>query len=310
MVELARRIAHSSSFQRFITVVILLVGVIVGIETSPAALARYGDLLHALDKLILGIFVVEIAIKMAAEGSTPWRYFRDPFNAFDFTIVAVTLLPFGGQYVTVLRLLRLLRVLRLVHALPQLQILVSALLKSIPSMGYVGMFLGLLFYVYGVAGVFLFGQNDPAHFGSLGSAMLSLFTVVTLEGWADLMYAQMHGCDVALGGALCPSPQPQPVAGPVYFISFILFGTMIVLNLFIGVIMNSMQEAAVETERAEEDKRLLALRQEKPTVEHELFELRRMAQELAERALHVQKHAAQALKAEPQPSARPVEEPA
>lgn len=282
MTEIARRIADSSLFQRFVIAVIVLAGVVVGIETSPAAAARYGELLQGVDRVILVVFVAEIGIKLAAEGRRPWRYFRDPFNVFDFAIVAVTLLPFGGQYVTVLRLLRLLRVLRLVHVLPRLQILVSALLKSIPSMAYVGLFLALLFYVYGVAGVFLFGRDDPEHFGDLGTAMLSLLTVVTLEGWVDLMDLQIQGCDPA--SLLCRTPDPQPIAGPFYFITFILFGTMIVLNLFIGVIMNSMQEAAIETEQAEERRRRLIAGSTAPTLEHELFELARAASELAERA--------------------------
>ena len=288
MVQLARGIAEASWFHYFITGVIVLAGALVGIETSPAMVERYGATLHLFDKLILGIFVLEIVIKLAAEGRTPWRYFRDPFNCFDFAIVAVSLLPLGAQYITVLRLLRLLRVLRLVHALPRLQILVSALLKSIPSMGYVAVFLGLLFYVYGVAGVFLFGQNDPARFGSLGTAMLSLFTVVTLEGWAELMYFQLHGCEALAEGtaavALCKSPQAHPVAAPAYFITFILFGTMIVLNLFIGVIMNSMQEAAVETARAEQLKAHARGGSEAPSLQESLAQLAREAEALAERA--------------------------
>jgi voltage-gated sodium channel len=288
MSQLARGVAESAWFHYVITAVIVLAGVLVGLETSPALVERYGPTLHLLDGVILGIFVVELAIKLVAEGRAPWRYFRDPFNCFDFAIVAVSLLPLGAQYVTVLRLLRLLRVLRLVHALPRLQILVSALLKSIPSMGYVGAFLGLLFYVYGVAGVFLFGQNDPARFGSLGTAMLSLFTVVTLEGWAELMYFQMHGCEAlaegAAAAALCKDSQPQPFAAPFYFITFILFGTMIVLNLFIGVIMNSMQEAAVETARAEELKAQTRGGSAPPSLEQALAELAREAEALAERA--------------------------
>jgi voltage-gated sodium channel len=290
MTELARRLAHSATFQNFITLVIILAGILVGIETSPGAVALYGDWLHTLDRIVLCVFVAEICIKLAAEGNKPWRYFRDPFNVFDFTVVVVTLLPFGGQYVTVLRLLRLLRVLRLVHALPRLQILVSALLKSIPSMAYVGVFLGLLFYVYGVAGVFLFGKNDPAHFGSLAVAMLTLFTVVTLEGWAELMYTQMYGCDPGTDAAtalLCRAPEAHPGSAPLYFVSFVLFGTMIVLNLFIGVIMNSMQEAAVETERAEQTKRQLKGTGQ-PSFEHELNELHRAAQHIAERVKHMQ----------------------
>jgi voltage-gated sodium channel len=288
MVQLARSVAEATWFHYFITGVIVFAGALVGIETSPALVQSYGGALHALDRVILAIFVIEIVIKLAAEGRTPWRYFRDPFNCFDFAIVAVSLLPLGAQYVTVLRLLRLLRVLRLVHALPRLQILVSALLKSIPSMGYVAVFLGLLFYVYGVAGVFLFGQNDPARFGTLGTAMLSLFTVVTLEGWADLMYFQLYGCEALAEGAaavaLCKSSQAQPVAAPLYFITFILFGTMIVLNLFIGVIMNSMQEAAIETARAEQKKAQARSGSATPSLEQALAELAREAEALAERA--------------------------
>jgi voltage-gated sodium channel len=288
MVQLARNVAEATWFHYFITGVIVFAGALVGIETSPALVQSHGGALHVLDRVILAVFVIEIVIKLAAEGGTPWRYFRDPFNCFDFAIVAVSLLPLGAQYITVLRLLRLLRVLRLVHALPRLQILVSALLKSIPSMGYVGMFLGLLFYVYGVAGVFLFGQNDPARFGTLGTAMLSLFTVVTLEGWAELMYFQLHGCEALAEGAaalaLCKSSQAQPVAAPLYFITFILFGTMIVLNLFIGVIMNSMQEAAIETARAEQKRAQARTGSAARSLEQALAELAREAEALAERA--------------------------
>ncbi|HYJ07499.1 MAG TPA: ion transporter, partial [Polyangiaceae bacterium] len=288
MSQLARSIAGANWFHYFITGVIVLAGALVGVETSPAMVASYGGALHVLDRVVLAIFVVEIVIKLAAEGNAPWRYFRDPFNCFDFAIVAVSLLPLGAQYVTVLRLLRLLRVLRLVHALPRLQILVSALLKSIPSMGYVAAFLGLLFYVYGVAGVFLFGQNDPARFGTLGTAMLSLFTVVTLEGWAELMYFQLHGCEALAEGAtamaLCKSSQAHPVAAPLYFITFILFGTMIVLNLFIGVIMNSMQEAAIETARAEQLKAHAKSGSDAPSLQESLTQLAHEAEALAERA--------------------------
>jgi voltage-gated sodium channel len=287
MSQLARGVAESAWFHYFITGVIVLAGALVGVETSPHMVEQHGATLHFLDRVILGIFVLEIAIKLAAEGRAPWRYFRDPFNCFDFGIVAVSLLPLGAQYLTVLRLLRLLRVLRLVHALPRLQILVSALLKSIPSMGYVAVFLGLLFYVYGVAGVFLFGQNDPGRFGSLGTAMLSLFTVVTLEGWAELMYFQLYGCEALAEGAAavaaCKSSHAHPVAAPLYFITFILFGTMIVLNLFIGVIMNSMQEAAVETARAEQLKTHARSGTQLPNLQQSLTQLAHEAEALAER---------------------------
>jgi voltage-gated sodium channel len=249
-----KTLAEHRASQSFILGVILIAGALVGIETYPAAVARYGALLHLLDQIVLFVFVAEAVIKIAAEGRAPWRYFRDPWNCFDFAIVVACFLPFQGQAVTVLRLLRLLRVLRLVHALPRLQVLVSALLKSVPSMGYVSLFLGLLFYVYAVAGVFLFGHNDPVHFRSLERAFLALFQIVTLEGWVDVLYTNMYGCDGYGYGAEsllpCTAPAARPVASILYFVSFILLGTMIILNLFIGVIMKSMEEAQEETDRS------------------------------------------------------------
>lgn len=238
MVAFLRNIADSLHFQRFILGVILLAAVLIGIETDPEIRSRHGSLLEALDRLVLWIFIAEIGIKLGARGARWWEYFRDPWNVFDFGIVAVCFLPLQAHFAAVLRLVRVLRVLRLVSALPRLQILVGALLKSIPSMGYVASLLLLHFYIYAVLGVSMFGRHDPDHFGSLGRAMLTLFQIVTLEGWADIMHTQLD----APG-----STQAWPV---LYFISFILLGTMIILNLLIGVIMTGMQEAQSETEDA------------------------------------------------------------
>jgi voltage-gated sodium channel len=249
MQDFARRLVGSSRFQHFITGVILFAAVLVGLETNSELMAHHGATLHALDKLILAIFTAEIALKMLAEAPAVHRYFREPWNVFDFLIVASALLPFDAEYLTVLRLLRLLRVLRLIHALPRLQIIVGALLKSIPSMGYVSLLLFLVFYVYGVAAVFLFGQNDPFRFGSLSLALVTLFTVATGEDWSTTLYTQMYGCTShGYDGRqeLCTAPSAHPVLAPIFFISFILLGTMIILNLFIGVIMKGMEEAELE----------------------------------------------------------------
>ncbi|MBN8220479.1 MAG: ion transporter [Spirochaetes bacterium] len=246
--QICQQIAHSRSFQTFITVVIILASILVGVETYPTMEERYGRLLHILDIAIIAIFTAEVIIKILAEGAKPWDYFRDAWNIFDFIIVTACFLPFDNQYITVLRLIRLLRVLRLLRALPKLQILVGALFKSIPSMGYVALLMGLLFYVFAIAGVLLFGKNDPLHFGTLGSSLLSLFQTVTLEGWVELLNIQLHGCN-KVGyepfKTLCTQPQQIAIA-PVFFISFILIGTFILLNLFIGVILTGMEEARNE----------------------------------------------------------------
>ncbi|MGH1348109.1 MAG: ion transporter [Nannocystales bacterium] len=251
MVEILRKVSNASWFTQFITGVILLAGVIVGLETYPGIVEEWGGALHGANLLILIIFTIEVAVKMGAEGSKPWRYFRDPWNIFDFLIVVAAYLPIDAQFITVLRLARVLRVLKLVRALPKLQIIVSALLKSIPSMGYVSLLLLLLFYLFAVTGTFLFGENDPVHFRNLQLSMLTLFRVVTLEDWTDVMYIQMYGCEgYGYGGMehLCTKSAAHPVFGAGFFVTFVLIGTMIVLNLFVGVIMSGMEEAQREQE--------------------------------------------------------------
>jgi voltage-gated sodium channel len=212
---------------------------------------------------------------------------------FDVLIVVAVFLPIGSQYATVLRLARLLRVLRLIHAVPRLQILVTALLRSIPSMGYVSLLLLLVFYVYAVAGVFLFGANDPFRFGSLPIAFVTLFQVATAEDWSTTLYTQMYGCNQhGYDGReqLCLHPQAQPIAAPLYFISFILIGTMVILNLFIGVIMNSMTEAEAESDEYREREQ----RKQGDTshsLTHELLEMEKQLHALQVRLRALSRHA-------------------
>lgn len=261
MVELSKKIVDAKWFQIFIILVIVSAGVVVGLETYPGLMESSGTLLHLLDNIILWIFVLEIVLKIVAKGNKPWEFFYDGWNVFDFIIVAVCFMPIGGAYIAVLRLARILRVFRLVSAMPKLQLLVGALLKSIPSMSYVGILLFLLFYIYAVLGTFMFGQNDPIHFGSLQVSMMTLFKTITLEGWIDFMNIQFYGSDI-YGYEQFPNtvrvPSAHPIAAPVYFLSFILLGTMIMLNLFIGVIINGMEE----THKEEEVKELARIRHE------------------------------------------------
>lgn len=288
------RIVDSDLFQNSILIVIVLAAVLIGLETSQTLVAAHGDLLHALDAVILWIFVAEAALKIGAHGPRWYRYFADPWNIFDFLIVVVCFLPIGGQYAAVLRLVRVLRVLRLITAVPRLQLLVSSLLKSIPSLVYVGLLLGLLFYVYAVVGVFMFRDNDPVHFADLPTALLSLYRVVTLEDWTDVMYIQIYGSDAypgydSLAGLHLPRvSEAMPLLGAAYFISFVMLGTMIMLNLFIGVIINSMDEAQAEREAA--DRRLhlerdgqISAGDEVRLIEEELAVLARRMKELHKR---------------------------
>ncbi len=253
-----RALADDERFSQFVTAVIVLAGIVVGVETYPSMIERHGHVLHFLNTAIVWIFVAECLIKIAANSPHPWNYFRDPWNIFDFIIVVVALLPFDSEAVALLRLLRLLRVLRLVRALPGLQVLVGALLKSIPSMGYVAVLLGMLFYVYAVAAVLFFGHNDPRHFEDIPVAMLTLFGCVTGEAWVDVMYTNMYGCaNYGYDGieALCTNSKAQPLLAALFFCSFMMVGAMVMLNLFIGVITNGMEETRAENAELEREAR-------------------------------------------------------
>jgi voltage-gated sodium channel len=255
MSSTCKSIVKSKIFQRLILVTILLAGVVVGVQTYKAFAREHAIVLNTLDSFILGIFVIEAVIKILAEGNRPQNYFRNPWNIFDFIIVVACLLGpvihLGADFLPVLRLARILRVLRLVSAIPKLQLLVSCLLRSLPSMFYVSILLFLLFYIYGTMAVFLFAENDPIHFRNLQTSILSLFRVVTLEDWTDVMYINMYGSenygyssnDLA---KWTPISSSSPLGAAIFFVSFVLIGTMIVLNLVIGVIMNSMDESNAE----------------------------------------------------------------
>jgi len=273
-------------FQRSILIVILIAAVVVGMETYPAMVARWGGVLHTLDRIIIGIFVVEALMKMGAHGRRPWRYFRDPWNCFDFTIVVLCLIPAIGPYAAIARLARVLRALRLITTIPKLQIIVNSLLKGLPSMGYVGLLLLLLFYVYAVLGVFLFRDNDPLHFADLQTALITMFRVVTLEDWTDVLYIQMYGSQNYVGydamnfTGLEATSAAQPVAAVLFFVSFVLLGTIVILNLVIGVIISSMEEAQHEREQnllrsAREQGVALTAVDEIRLLEHELENFRK-----------------------------------
>jgi voltage-gated sodium channel len=241
--ETTKRIADASWFQRLVILTILIAGVLAGIETDATMVASHGPVLRALDAIVLGIFIVEAILKLTARYPRPWDYFRDGWNVFDFAVIVLCLLPMDSQFAVVLRLGRTLRLLRLVSALPKLQLLVGALIKSFSSMGYVSLLLGIMFYIYAIAGVHLFGGHDKEHFGSLSRAFLTLFQTITLDDWKFLFVS-------AQGSA--------PAVAAVYFISFILLGTMIMLNLFIGIIMNSMEEMHAELDEYNEARRSVA----------------------------------------------------
>lgn len=257
MKTIIARIVQSKIFEYSILGVIIVAGVLVGLQTNPTIVNKYGWLIDFFDHLIVWIFVVELIFKMIAEKRSPWDYFRDPWNIFDFLIVMAFFLPIQNHYVMVLRLLRIFRILRLIRVLPKLQVIVNAMLASLPSMIYILLLLFLVFYIYGVLATFFFSSNDPVHFGSLSISILSLFRIVTFEDWTDIMYVNMYGCDNYVTGNpypadLCTNPSASPLLGALFFVSFALIGAMIFLNLFIGIITTSIDEYQHKTMKEEE----------------------------------------------------------
>lgn len=224
-------IASSQRFHRLILVLILANAVLMGIETSVALMERHGGLLLTLNAVVQSIFVLEIAVRLAAHGRRPLAFFRDAWNAFDFAVVALSLLPMSGPLTNLARLARVLRAARLVSSLPDLRLIIGTMLRSIPSMGHVLSLLGLLMYVYGVIGVHLFGNIDPGHWGSLPRAASTLFQILTLEGWVEILAASQAG---------------HPAAW-LFYASFIVIAVFVVINLFIAVVINNLET----TRRAE-----------------------------------------------------------
>lgn len=257
-----KKIAESKPFKRFILLLIILASALVGLETYENIAQQYEWLFIFTDEIVLFFFSIEIIIKIVAEGKRPMRYFTDAWNVFDFLIVASCFIPFASNFAAIFRLVRILRVLRLISALPKLQLLVTALLRSIPSMIYVVFMMAILFYIYAIMGTILFKKNDPLHFGSLEQTSLSLFTAITLEDWPDLMYTQIYGSDkfgyndpdimqVVEKNNIQVEPQASPIAGVLYFTSFILVGAMVVINMFVGVILNGIDEVKTDLEKKE-----------------------------------------------------------
>ena len=229
-VGVAQRVAAAAWFHWGVVGVIGVNALVIGLDTSAFLAERYGAWFKAANQLFLGIFVVEAIVKLIAQWPRPQRYFKDGWNVFDFAIIVVSLLPSTGELATLARLARLLRVLRLVSALPELRLIVTTLVRSIPSMFNVVCLMSVIFYIYAVAGYHLFHDIDPTHWRTLGIAALTLFRVVTLEDWTDVMYAAMAHHWWAWA----------------YFVSFVVVGTFVVINLFIAVVLNNLDEAKAQ----------------------------------------------------------------
>ncbi|ESW62374.1 MAG: voltage-gated sodium channel [Rhodobacter sp. CACIA14H1] len=218
-------VLESTKFNNLILGVILFNAILMGMETSDIIMAHASGAVHVLDKICLVIFVVELLAKLFTYGL---RFFRSGWNVFDMIIIGIALLP-DSQGLSVLRGLRVLRVLRVVSIAPSLRRVVEGLLKALPGMASVFLLMGILFYIAAVMATQLYGDEFPDRFGDLAGSALTLFQVMTMEGWAD--------------GVVRPVMEIHPYAW-LFFIPFIFATSFAVMNLLVGLIVNSMQEVA------------------------------------------------------------------
>lgn len=234
-----RRFFASTFWERTIIILIVMNAAAMGLETSPTIVAMTGGVLRTIDNVVITIFTIEIALRIIAYGRNFWR---DGWSLFDFTIVAIALIPTTGGF-AVLRSLRIIRALRLISTVKSMRRVMGGMLAAIPGMGAVVALLALIFYVGAVMATKLYGQDYPDNFGTLGDSFFSLFQVMTLEGWAD--------------NFVIPVMEKHPYAW-IFFIIFMLVTSFTVLNLFIGIIVDAMQreqQAEVEADRVREEAR-------------------------------------------------------
>jgi voltage-gated sodium channel len=232
--ERAAQIVASPRFQAAVVAVIGFNALILGLETYDAVDEEIGGLLRVANGVCLGLFVVELAIRIAAYGSRPQRFFADGWNVFDFVVIGAAFVPGLRENATVLRLVRLLRVVRIIGVLPDVRILLRGMVRSLPPIASMGALAVLLIYLYGMVGWLLFGAEDPEQWGDLGQAMLSLFVMLTLEDWPSYLRAGM---------------EIHPWSW-IYFVSYVLVAGFLLINVLIGIVINAMESARREERSA------------------------------------------------------------
>jgi voltage-gated sodium channel len=253
------RLVDSAAFTGVVLTVIVANAVVLGLQTYDGLVREHGRLLDVLNDAFLAFFVVELALRLAAYGRRPQDFFRNGWNVFDFVVVAAAFVPGLRENTTLLRLARLVRVVRVVRLLPDLRVLVLAIARSLPPLVSMIVLTTLILFFYGMVGWILFADQDPQAWGDIGQAMLTLFVMLTLENFPATLE---RGMDIHTWSW-------------VYFVSFVLVAALIVLNVLIGVVLHSMEEAReIERRRSGEagrlHERIANLRAALDDLEHEV----------------------------------------
>ncbi|QFQ95363.1 ion transporter [Streptomyces phaeolivaceus] len=236
LAEWARAVTEARWFAVTVFALILTNAALLGVETYSALVTGWGGWLRLAEHLCLAAFTVEILLRACAHADRPRDFLRDPWNLFDLAVVVSAFLPVVRENGTILRLLRLARVLRTARFLPQLRVFMVAVGRSLPGTFSFLLVGALLLYVYAMVGWVFFADHDPEHFGSLGRAVLTLFLLMTLDGLGDAVRA---GLEISRWSI-------------VYYASYVLLASFVLVNVLIGVVISSLDEAR-ETEREQED---------------------------------------------------------
>jgi voltage-gated sodium channel len=222
-----QRLVDSAAFNTAIITVIVANAVVLGMQTYPGVVDRYGDTLDLLNALFLGVFVVELTLRIASYGRRPQDFFRSGWNVFDFVVIAAAFVPGVRDSSTLLRLARLARVIRVVRLLPDVRVLITGVFRSLPPLLSMAALTTVILFVYGMIGWLLFAEELPEHWGTIGDAMLTMFVLLTLENFPTYMD---EGMEVHRWSW-------------IFFVSFVLVAAFVVLNVLIGIVLNSMEEA-------------------------------------------------------------------
>ena len=252
---------ESAFFQYFIVIIITINSVLIGAETSEVVMNSIGSYIDFFDLLILVLFTLEIILKIFVYRS---RFFRSSWNLFDFAIVAISIIPAAGSF-SVFRALRIIRTLRLLKSIPKLRLIIESLLKSIPSIGWISVLLAIVYYTFAVIGVNIFGEAYPKYFGDLSASFFTLFQIMTLESWSSAIAR--------------PIMDGVPFAA-IYFISFILIATYTTLNIFIAIVVNTMNEVSLKDLQAEEEHIKDFVREENSKLHNQLVSMEKKIERL------------------------------
>lgn len=229
------RLVYSTPFELFISGVIIVNAVCLAILTMPNLSSETVFLVNNIDLVAYGIYVFELVLRLVSYGKKPWRFFKEGWNIFDFVVIGLT--PFFQGQTAVIRLLRLLRLVRIFRFLPEVRILSTSIVKSIPPLLSMSVLVTMMLFLYGMAGHYAFGADAPQSWGDIGLSMKSLFILLTLENFP-----------IYLEEAMLISPLAIP-----FFLSYVFLIVFTVLNVLIGIVLNAMDEARTEdrTQRAQ-----------------------------------------------------------